>query len=120
MEWQIKFDTDFESWFDAQSLAFRKEAFAVIGLLKSHGASLGRPRVDTVKGSRFKNMKELRIQFKGRPYRLLFAFDPERNAMILVGGDRGGDKRWYEKNIPIADERYQKHLDSLKGVKTNG
>lgn len=120
MEWQIKFDIDFESWFDQQSLEFRKEALAVFGLLKSRGATLGRPKVDTVKGSQFKNMKELRIQFKGRPYRLLFAFDPERNAMILVGGDKGGDKRWYEKNIPIADKRYQKHLESLEGEKRNG
>jgi len=78
--------------------------------------ALGRPRVDTIEGSSFKNMKELRIQYKGEPWRVLFAFDPHRQAILLVGGNKSGNKRWYKENIPIADQRYQKYLDALGGT----
>jgi hypothetical protein len=66
--------------------------------------------VDTVKGSRFTNMKELRVQVGGDPWRILFAFDPQRSAILLVGGNKRGDKRWYKTFIPIADERFERHL----------
>ena len=66
---------------------------------------MGRPYADTIKGSTFTNMKELRVQHDGNPYRILFVFDPQRQAVLLVGGNKGGDKRWYEKNIPIAERR---------------
>jgi hypothetical protein len=58
-------------------------------------------------------MKELRIQYKGKPWRVLFAFDLERHAILLVGGNKGGDKRWYTKHVPIADERFRRHMESL-------
>jgi hypothetical protein len=78
------------------------------------GPNLHRPRVDTIKGSSFSNMKELRIQYQGDPWRILFAFDPARNAILLVGGNKGPNKRWYDQNIPIADRRFRRHLDRLK------
>jgi hypothetical protein len=56
-------------------------------------------------------MKELRVQHDGNPYRILFAFDPQRQAVLLIGGSKGGDKRWYEKNIPIADRRFAEYLE---------
>jgi hypothetical protein len=59
-------------------------------------------------------MKELRIQHSGRPYRVLFAFDPRRSAILLIGGDKTGNDRWYEQFVPIADARYERHLKSLK------
>lgn len=59
-------------------------------------------------------MKELVVQYKGDPWRILFAFDPQRHAILLVGGDKTGDKRWYKTNIPIADARFDKHLAELK------
>ena len=119
MRWKIIFDNDFESWFFAQDEDFQDEALAALRVLERRGPMLGRPRVDTVKGSRFPNMKELRVQFHGDPYRLLFAFDPERHAVVLVGGNKAGKKRWYKDNIPVADKRYQKHLDTsgLEGGK---
>jgi hypothetical protein len=58
-------------------------------------------------------MKELIVQYKGDPWRILFAFDPDRHAILLVGGDKTGDNRWYKTNIPIADDRFQKHLAEL-------
>jgi hypothetical protein len=59
-------------------------------------------------------MKELRVQFKGSPWRILFAFDPERKAILLVGGNKQGNKRWYKENIPIADKRFKDYLEQLK------
>ena len=63
------------------------------------------------------NMKELRVQCKGSPWRILFAFDPDRKAILLVGGDKTGDERFYKTNIPIADARFDKHLEELKEAK---
>ena len=83
------------------------------GLLRERGPQLGRPYVDTVEASAFTNMKELRVQFRGDPWRILFAFDPNRAAILLVGGNKRGDKRWYKKHLPIADERFRRHLEQL-------
>ena len=83
-------------------------------MLKPFGPNLGRPRVDTVKGSVFTNMKELRVQYEGEPWRILFAVDPRRSAILLVGGNKGGDRRWYEEQVRIADRRFRRHLDSLE------
>jgi hypothetical protein len=59
-------------------------------------------------------MKELRVQFRSDPWRILFAFDPNRAAILLVGGNKRGDKRWYRTHLPIADERFRRHLDRLE------
>jgi len=85
--------------------------------LALYGPKLGRPYADTIKGSKFTNMKELRVQFKGDPWRILFAFDPKRRSILLIGGNKRGDKRWYEKNIPIADARFEKHLKQMEKIK---
>lgn len=66
------------------------------------------------KRSALSNMKGLRISYQGEPWRILFAFDPERSAILLVGGNKGGDKRWYQEQVPIADRRFRQHLDSLE------
>ena len=114
MEWNIVFDPDFRIWFYQQEQGFQNETFAGLGILAEFGPQLGRPRVDTLEGSSFKNMKELRIQYKGEPWRILFAFDPKRQAILLVGGNKSGNKKWYHENIPIADQRYEKYLEILK------
>jgi len=67
-----------------------------------------------VKGSRHAHMRELRVQVQGRPFRILYAFNPKRNAILLVGGDKTGNERWYEVNVPIADRLYGEHLEELK------
>ncbi|MEQ8974703.1 MAG: type II toxin-antitoxin system RelE/ParE family toxin [Coleofasciculus sp. C1-SOL-03] len=87
----------------------------VLDILEEQGASLGRPYVDTIKGSSLPNMKELRVQHAGEPYRILFAFDPKRQAVLLLGGNKSGDKRWYEKNIPIAERRFREYLEETQG-----
>jgi hypothetical protein len=90
MEWNIIFDPDFRFWFYQQEQGLQNEVFAVLTVLMKLGPALGRPRVDTIEGASFKNMKELRIQYKGEPWRVLFAFDPHRQAILLVGGNKSG------------------------------
>jgi hypothetical protein len=83
-------------------------------LLTRMGPQLGRPRVDQIKASDFKNMKELIVQHKGKPWRILLAFDTNQDAVFLVGGCKAGDARFYRTHIPIADERFRDHLVALK------
>ncbi|MDO4260197.1 MAG: type II toxin-antitoxin system RelE/ParE family toxin [Actinomycetaceae bacterium] len=106
-----------EDWIlslDSSSLA---QVYAALEVLADYGPSLGRPLVDTVTTSRHRNMKELRPGSSGRSeIRMLFAFDPERRAIILVAGDKAGNwQRWYKRNIPRADEVFDAHLERLKG-----
>lgn len=93
-----------------------EQVIAALELLAERGSQLGRPVVDTVVGSRHKNMKELRPGSTGRSeLRVLFAFDPERQAILLVAGDKAGNwSTWYRQNIPIADDRFTEHLAELR------
>jgi hypothetical protein len=86
-------------------------------ILQEIGPSLGRPYVDTINESKHKNMKELRIQNRQRLFRILFAFDPDRKAILLIGGDKRGDKRFYQKMIPIADALFDKHMKKWRRQK---
>ncbi len=105
-----------DTWLDGLDDDTADQVLAALRVLERLGPSLGRPLVDTVSQSRHRNMKELRPGSAGRSeIRLLFAFDPTRKAIVLVAGDKAGDwKRWYQKNIPIADERFEHHLQTLK------
>jgi hypothetical protein len=82
--------------------------------LQEQGPNLKRPHADTLEGSSFPNMRELRIQHEGRPYRVLYAFDPRRVGILLLGGDKTGNPRWYQDFIPKADEIYRRHLRELE------
>ncbi|MGO1851053.1 type II toxin-antitoxin system RelE/ParE family toxin [Microbacterium sp.] len=95
----------------------RAQVVAAIELLEDRGPQLGRPIVDTVSSSRHRNMKELRPGSSGRSeLRVLFAFDPERSAIMLIAGDKAGNwTRWYRKNIPVADDLFDDHLRRLRG-----
>jgi hypothetical protein len=107
MSWTVTYVSEFARWLRRQSEAFREDLMAYVIALEDQGPQLGRPHCDRVEGSRFVNMKELRVQHRGDPYRVLFAFDLHRQAVLLVGGNKRGDARWYEKNIPIADSRFE-------------
>ena len=87
---------------------------AKVILLQKIGPSLPRPHADLIHSSRHPNMKELRIQHSGNPYRVLFAFDPRRCAILLLGGDKTGNDRWYDVFVPMADALYDEHLGTLK------
>ncbi len=85
-----------------------------VGLLAELGPALGFPYSSKVNGSRHSHMRELRTQSAGRPLRTLYAFDPLRTAILLLGGDKTGDDRWYERFVPVAGQLYDKHLDELR------
>jgi hypothetical protein len=112
--WKVEFHDEFKSEFDLFSKPVRIELAARIIRLQQVGPQLGRPAVDTLKGSHFANMKELRFDADGGVWRVAFAFDPERRAIFLVGGDKAGvaKNRFYRNLIAVADRRFQQHLDN--------
>ena len=112
----IIFHEAFRDWLYEQEEDVQDSIFAGIGLLKQEGPLLGRPYVDTLKGSQYPNLKELQVQHSGEPWRILFAFDTVRQAVVLVGGNKTGDARWYKKNIPIAERRFSEHLETLEDI----
>ena len=116
MSWSILFHDDFAVEFTALAESLQDELLAHALLLRDFGPSLGRPTVDTLKGSKHTNMKELRFAWVGEVWRVAFAFDPERKAILLVGGDKGGadQRRFYKRLIAVADERFDGHLSTLK------
>jgi hypothetical protein len=114
-EWTVEFHPKCEQWARDLPSSDSEALLAAIHVLRDRGPSLGRPLVDTVKGSTHPNMKELRPGSTGRTeIRVLFAFDKKRMAILLVGGDKSDNwAGWYDANIPIADERFKKHQASL-------
>ena len=112
--WAVEYADEFGQWWQSLTLAEQASLEASVRLLEQHGPLLSRPHVDTVKGSRHSNMKELRTQCKGRPLRTFFAFDPRRSAILLIGGDKTGDGRFYERMVPLADEMYDDYLKELR------
>lgn len=111
----MEFHPACEQWAESLDQSDSEALLAAIRVLGDQGPTLGRPLVDTVKGSRHSNMKELRPGSTGRTeVRVLFAFDLEREAILLVGGDKSDDwKGWYDANIPIADDRFDEHQARL-------
>jgi hypothetical protein len=116
MTWRVQFHPDFAREADELSDAVRVELIAGIRLLEHLGPSLGRPAVDTLSGSKHANMKELRFRADGGVWRIAFAFDPERHAILLVGGDKSGvsSGRFYKGLVTRADARFDQHLEALK------
>ena len=115
MNWTVLFHDDFVGEFDSLAEDLQDEVLAHAKLLERFGPNLGRPTVDTLKASRHDNMKELRLAWSGQVWRVAFAFDPKRQAVLLVGGDKAGadQRRFYRRLIAMADERYDDHLASL-------
>ena len=115
MTWKVFFHNEFDEEFKTLHEGLQDELLAHAILLRDFGPNLGRPTVDTLKGSKYANMKELRFDWKKEVWRVAFAFDPRRRAILLVGGDKAGvdQKRFYRRLIAVADERFERHLASL-------
>ena len=115
MPWSVEFHPACGAWADGLGQSDAEALLAAIRVLRDVGPSLGRPLVDTVVGSRHANMKELRPGSTGRTeVRVSFAFDRRRTAILLVGGDKSGDwSGWYQRNVPIADARFDEHQAAL-------
>lgn len=114
MMWEVEFTDEFGQWWDSLSEKEQDALAASVMLLRQLGPGLPRPHADTIKGSRHTNMKELRTQCQGRPIRTFYAFDPRRYAILLIGGDKTGNDRFYEEMIPLVDRLYDEHLRLLK------
>ena len=111
--WTIIQSEEFLLWYQELDEPARVSIYEKMLVLKEMGPKLGRPYVDTIKGSKFNNMKELRIQSKKRPFRIFFAFDPNRNAILLTGGNKAGKKKFYEEMIILADDLFSKYLEDI-------
>ena len=114
MAWEIEFTDEFEEWWHTLSESEQGRVDARVELLMERGPSLGFPFSSQVKTSRFPEMRELRVQAGGDPLRMLYAFDPRRVAILLIAGDKTGDDRWYETNVPVADRLFERHLKTIE------
>lgn len=116
MTWDVDLHVDFVPEFGDLPAAVQDEPLAHVAVLEVFGPQLGRPRVDTLNGSRHRNMKELRFDAGDGVWRFAFAFDPKRKGIVLCGGDKSGcsEKRFYRQLIAKADDRFDAHLAGLK------
>ena len=119
--WLVKTTDVFDGWFAELDDDAQAEVIATVELLKLLGPRLGRPHADTLNGSKYANMKELRATTADKVLRIAFAFDPDRSGILLIGGDKSGvsKKRFYKQLIEKADQLYAAHLAALK-VKKKG
>jgi len=113
MQWEVEYTDEFEDWWESLSESEQEDVSASVQLLEERGPNLGFPHSSAISGSKHSHMRELRTQHNGKPYRTLYAFDSRRNTILLIGGNKTGDKRWYQTHIAIADRVYDKHLQQL-------
>ena len=116
MNWTVDFHPEFEPEFDTLVTDVQDKLYALTTRLAERGPSLGRPHVDTLKGSKHANMKELRFNAADGVWRVAFAFDPQRKAILLVADDKSGspERRFYKKLVKKADERFDAHLQQIE------
>jgi hypothetical protein len=114
VSWDVEYTDEFGDWWEALGDEEQASVAAVVGLLEDQGPHLGFPHSSGIAASRHPHMRELRIQHRGRPYRVLYAFDSRRTAILLLGGNKAGKDRWYRDFIPEADRLYDAHLASLR------
>lgn len=113
MAWEVEYTDEFGAWWHTLAIEEQERVAVAVEILGDRGPALGRPWVDTLESSRHSHMKELRP--RGGHLRVLFAFDPRRAAILLVGGDKSGQwAAWYQRAIPIADDLYDVHIADLR------
>jgi len=112
--WDVEYTDELGDWWGGLTQAEQESIDASVRLLEVKGPSLGFPHTSGIEQSKHAHMRELRIQHEGRPYRILYAFDPRRCAILLLGGDKTGDNRWYDVYVPKADRLYDIHIETLK------
>jgi hypothetical protein len=114
MKWEVEYTDEFGQWWSGLTEEEQVSLAASVQLLEERGPNLGFPHSSGINGSKHKQMRELRTQHLGRPYRTLYAFDPQGTAILLIGGDKNGDDRWYDVNVPLRDHLYDTHLEELR------
>jgi hypothetical protein len=110
----VEYTDEFGTWWKTLSEAEQEDVTAYVTLLEERDVRLGHPYSSGIQGSRHSHMRELRVQSDGRPIRVFYAFDPRRMAILLIGGDKTGDDRFYETFVPTADRLYDDHIDELR------
>jgi hypothetical protein len=115
--WDVEYTDEFEEWWETLSEDEQNAIAYSVCLLQSEGPALKFPHSSDVKQSRHKNMRELRSQCKGKPYRTFYAFDPRRTAILLIGGDKTGNDDFYDEMVPKADKIYDQYLKEIQEEK---
>lgn len=113
MTWNVEYTDEFGDWWSTLDENEQDSIAVVVTLLEQKGPHLPYPYSSGLEKSRHNHMRELRIQHQGDPYRVLYAFDPRRSAILLIGGNKAGKDRWYDEYVPIADKLYDEHLQAL-------
>ena len=111
---EIEFTDEFERWWETLDAETQDSIAFAVRLLEEKGTNLRSPHSSGINGSRHGRMRELRVQHQGQPYRILYAFDPRKVAVLLLGGDKTGNDRWNEENVPTADRLYDQLLEELR------
>jgi len=113
MGWEVEFTDEFGEWWEPLDASEQASIDIAVRLLEERGPHLPFPFSSKITASRHRHMRELRVQCRGEPYRVLYAFDPRRVAILLIGGSKAGDDRWYAQRVPAADAIYDTHLREL-------
>ena len=113
MAWEVEFTDEFERWWMDLDEAIQDGVDRSVHLLEARGPTLAFPHSSDIRGSKHGNMRELRVQVGGDPYRVFYAFDPRRAAILLTGGNKAGDDQFYERMVPLADGIYDQYLKEL-------
>jgi len=114
MKWEVEYTDEFGNWWATLTEPEQESVKATVELLGEFGPNLRYPYSSGIAASKHDHLRELRLQHAGRPYRVLYAFDPRRCAILLLGGDKTGNPRWYDEHVPRADRLYDEHLATLK------
>jgi len=114
MSWSVEYTDEFGEWYATLLAAAQDDIDRVVGLLEARGPQLPFPFSSGIAGSPHDHMRELRVQSAGEPHRIFYAFDPRRTAILLIGGNKTGDDRFYETMIPLADRLYDAYLDEIR------
>lgn len=114
MPWEVEYTDEFEHWWDELSEGHQDAVTAKVELLMDHGPNLPDPHSSDIRTSRHGVMRELRVQSAGKPIRVFYAFDPRRISILLIGGEKTSNNRFYKKYVLVADALYDEHLDELR------
>ncbi|MGQ0640960.1 MAG: type II toxin-antitoxin system RelE/ParE family toxin [Gemmatimonadaceae bacterium] len=114
MKWEVEYTDEFGEWWETLDEGEQDSVNVGVTLIEERGPQLPFPHSSGINGSRHGHMRELRVQHAGRPFRVVYAFDPRRTAILLIGGNKTGNDRWYEEFVPRADDLYDEHLRILQ------
>ena len=114
MSWNVEHTDEFAAWWQMLDEEEQEDIAAIVTLLETRGPQLPFPFSSGVESSRHSHMRELRVQSGGEPLRIFYAFDPRRTAILLIGGNKAGDDRFYDRMVPVADRLYDDHLAELR------